>query len=507
MKVTLKTLGLALLAAIVLSLAAWFWLVLHQFDFAHPMTGLPDGLLHTFSYPSLRPIAWQSLFFGFATIGILLYALGDWDGSGERVLRGSRVVRGAELANRTRIRRTKDAAPVQVEMAGVPLPLACETGHFLLVGSTGTGKSTGIDELLSFALARGDRCIVVDPDGHALSSFAKKGDTVLNPFDRRSPGWCLFNEIRGYYDYERLAKSVVSDAADAANQQWHAYAQRLLADIMETLAQGGETTTERLVYWATQASAEQLGSFLTGTASAGLFQPGSEKPLSNTRFIITHYIGPYKHLRPGDFSLRDWLESGTGNLYLTWREDMMDSLRPLISGWVDILMAAILILPTQGTNRLWLVLDELGGLEHLNSLEDGLTRGRKHGLRVVAGLQATSQLEKRYGRDSAQTLRSCFRSLLALGCSNADPDTAEAISKGLGQAEIERTQVTYNSGPTGTTTSSHTQRGNETLVLPSELMGLPPLHGFLALAGDNPVARVQLVPRDLPMRNKPFVER
>lgn len=243
MKVTLSTLIWALLAAIVLSLAAWFWLVLHQFNLAHPWTELPDGLLHTFSYPILRPIAWKSLFFGFGTIGALLYALGDWEYSGERVLRGSRMVNGLELAKRTRISRKKHTTPVQVEVAGVPLPIECETGHLLLVGSTGTGKSTGIDELLSFALARGDRCIVVDPGGHAMSCFGKKGDVVLNPFDRRSPGWGLFNEVRNLYDYERLAKSVVSDAADTVNQQWHAYAQRLLADIRTKLLKDGHIDT------------------------------------------------------------------------------------------------------------------------------------------------------------------------------------------------------------------------------------------------------------------------
>ena len=507
MKITLQTLTLALLVALFLSFSAWLWLFFREFHVTHPISELPDALLHTFSIHRLRAIAMESLFFGFGTIGTLLYLLGDWHNNRERVLRGRQILLGSELAKRTRLKEHKNTGPVQIELAGVPLPLKCETSHLLMVGGTGSGKSTGIDEMISFAKARGDRVFVIDPNGHALSRFGKKDDVVLNPFDSRSKGWSLFNEIKNRYDYERLAKCVVSDAANAANQQWHAYAQRLLSDILETMAKSGVMTTERLVFWATQASAQALGQFLLGTASVGLFQPGSEKPLSNTRFIISHFIGPYKHLRPGNFSIRDWLKSGTGNLYITWREDMIDSLRPLMSGWVDILMAEILILPVDEARRLMLVLDELGGLERLNSLEASLTRGRKHGLRVVAALQATSQLDKLYGHDSAQTLRSCFRSLLALGCSNNDPDTAEFVSKGLGQVEIERTQITYSHGQNGTTSSSHTQRNNETLVLPSELMALRPLEGFLALAGDYPVASVKLITGNYPIRNEPFKER
>jgi type IV secretory pathway TraG/TraD family ATPase VirD4 len=46
-------------------------------------------------------------------------------------------------------------------------------------------------------------------------------------------------------------------------------------------------------------------------------------------------------------------------------------------------------------------LDELASLEKLPSLEDAATKGRKAGLRIVAGLQSTAQLEKIYGREEA----------------------------------------------------------------------------------------------------------
>ena len=50
-----------------------------------------------------------------------------------------------------------------VTLAGLKVPVEDEVMHFKLVGTTGTGKSTGISEILQTALARGDRAIIATP--------------------------------------------------------------------------------------------------------------------------------------------------------------------------------------------------------------------------------------------------------------------------------------------------------------------------------------------------------
>ena len=280
-----------------------------------------------------------------------------------------------------------------------------------------------------------------------------------------------------------------------------------MAETLRALTQTGETNTERLLYWLTQAPAKELAALLGGSAAGGLFEPGAEKALASTRFILSHHVGVFQYLHPGDFSLRTWLESGKGNLFITWREDMLTTLRPLVSAWTDILIASILTLPDDAPRPLWLVLDELASLDRLTSLEAGLTKGRKHGLRVVAGLQSVSQLDSLYGVHNAKTLRSCFRNMLALGCSSADPDTAKVISNGLGERDVQRKQTSHSNSKTGSSTSTTWQNATEAAVLPSELMALPPLRGFLKFAGDYPIGKIRLIHKDIPARVKPFVER
>jgi hypothetical protein len=98
--------------------------------------------------------------------------------------------------------------------------------------------------LLAGALRRGDRVIVADPNGAYYSRFGEVGDTVLNPFDHRSVGWSIFNEIEKPYDVQRYARSVIPDARSAQDVEWHGYAQLLFAETALRLIEAGNNTVE-----------------------------------------------------------------------------------------------------------------------------------------------------------------------------------------------------------------------------------------------------------------------
>jgi len=393
----------------------------------------------------------------------------------------------------------------KLTLGSVAIDQCHEPLHWLLAGTTGTGKTTAIEELLRGIIARGDRVIVCDPQGSYLSRFGREGDCLLNPFDFRSECWSLFNEIRRDYDAERLARSVVPDGkGDAA--AWNGYAQTLLAEIMRMLIRSGDSSTEQLLHWATVASPEDLGKRLAGTPAVGLFDAEAAKALASTRYILSSHLVPMRHLREGDFSLRHWLETEQGSLYLTWRTDMQTALSPLLSTWVDVLASAMLSLPPDPCRRVWLVIDELAALGRLSSLEAALTMGRKHGLCIVAGLQSTAQLDRIYGKDSAQVLRACFRNLLVLGISRTDPDTADELSRALGEREVRQIEDSRSSGDAGNSRSLSVRQFSERAVMPAEIAALPDLTGYLALAGDVPIRKVKLVPQLREMVTEPYLE-
>lgn len=350
-------------------------------------------------------------------------------------------------------------------------------------------------EMVFAALLRGDRVIVADPNGDMLAKFYRPGhgDVILNPYDDRGEGWAFFNELRHDYDYKRLALSLVPRGQTKEQEEWHQYARLLLAETARKLVDKHMPDVKELFRLTTIVPPAELKMFLTDTAAESLFV-GADKALASARFVLSSKLPEHLAMPAGDFSLREWLEQPEGNLFITWREDMAEALRPLISAWVDVLCTSLLSLDLEQSagQRLWMFLDELATLEKLPSLKDAATKGRKAGLRIVAGLQSTAQLDEIYGRDEAQTLRSCFRSLVVLGGAKTDPKTCEDMSQSLGEHEVERDAFSRSQGFRGNSSSTQFQRTRERVVLPSEIASLPDLTGYVAFAGDRPVAKAKL---------------
>ena len=419
-----------------------------------------------------------------------------------RFLRGTRMTSQRGLQ-----RKTREPDKVQVVIADTPMPTWLETLHLLVAGATGTGKTVALAQVIGTILRRGDRLIIVDPNGTFLSRFYFPGDVVLNPFDTRSPGWSIFNELRDDYDFKRYALSVVPKGLTDEAEEWNGYARLLFQAATKKMAAVDNTDIFSLIKLLFTESDESLKEFLANTEAEGLFV-GAKQALSSARFILAKYLDPHQYLKDGgEFSIRRWLEQGEGNLYITWRDDMLEALKPLVSTWVDILCTSILSLPESPTRQIWMVIDELDSLQKLPSLEDAATKGRKHGLRIVAGIQSTAQLDRTNGEKDATVLRSCFRNMLVLGGGRADSKTAEDLSKSLGEHEVERDVYGESTNERGSGRNRNLRVVRERVVMPSEIQSMPELTGYLAFAGDLPIARIRLTPRHYPLRHAAIMEK
>ncbi|EJE4644412.1 type IV secretion system DNA-binding domain-containing protein [Vibrio parahaemolyticus] len=421
----------------------------------------------------------------------------------KRFLRGTKLVSASRLKSKTTKRKQQ-----QISIAGIPMPLSIEAFHLLLNGATGTGKSVLLRELAYSAMLRGDRAVILDPNGDMYSKFGREKDKILNPYDQRSQGWKFFNEIRNDYDFQRYGLSIVPRGRTEEAEEWASYGRLLLRETARKLERMGQPSVSELFRWTTIADPEDLREFLAGTMAESLFVGSSEatKALSSARFVLSDKLPEHVSMPEGDFSIRSWLEDPDGgNLYITWREDMAEAMKPLISAWVDTVCTSVLSMPEDKNRRLWLIIDELASMEKLASLEAALTKGRKHGLRVAAGLQSTSQVEHIYGAKEAQTLRSCFRSLVVLGGSRTDPKTNEDMSLSLGEHEVERDKRSHSTGDK-TTTNKSEERNRERVVTAAEIASLPELTGYVAFAGDHPIAKVKLEYKNFTSRLPAFVE-
>lgn len=415
--------------------------------------------------------------------------------------RGTRVTPGKKQRRRAG----------QISIGGVPIPDDIEPNHFLFTGGTGSGKTVALAATLAATRDRPtDRSIVVDPGGEMMGRFYREGDTILNPLDARSVSWSPFAEMAQAHDADRLAKSMIPDAPGAGDsQQWQLYSQALVAAVLERLMESGRATNADLLRVLTIDKSADIEGLITGLPAQTLFDTGAAKMLSSVRGIVGSYLPSYRFLPPdagsAAFSVRRWVDCGSGWLWIPVRSDMMAAMRGLIAAWIGEAVSAALSLTPDPARRLWLVLDELAALGRVQSLAEALTQGRKFGLCAVAGLQTVAQLKESYGQFGSQVLLSCFSSQLILRA--PDPDTARWCSDSIGQRHVIRKVSSESQNAGGGGKSESDQHAIEAAVLPSEIQNLPKLNGFLRLADAPSIARVRLEPRDWPQVAAPYQAR
>jgi hypothetical protein len=411
-----------------------------------------------------------------------------------------RFKRGATLEPVSENRRATKACPREIRFAGIRLEAADETKHFKLIGTTGTGKSTAIRALLGAALARGDRAVIADPDGGYLARFhdARRGDVILNPFDERSLAWDPFRELRAPQDYDQLARSLVGEGA-GAEESWRGYAQTLVSALLRRLHRVDNRSVGELHRLLTAASHEELRLLLDGSPAQPFLDPGNERMFGSIRAVAstrTTALDYVRLQRTPAFSVRDWVATGTGSLFLPYQADQIAALRTMISTWLRIAIFQTMS-QGEGDHRLWFVIDELDAIGAIDGLKDALARLRKFGGRCVLGFQSIAQVSALYGNSDAQTIVENCGNTLILRCSASEQGgTARFASRLIGEREIVRESVQYSAGGFaqrfGGSTSVSRQHLTEALVLPSEIERLPDLSGYAKTASRPAWTRVRL---------------
>jgi hypothetical protein len=380
----------------------------------------------------------------------------------------------------------------------LPVPRDRENRHFLICGTTGAGKTRLFFQLADQARDRGDKALIVDHGMEQVMRNWRPGDIILNPFDARFPGWTPFSEADAPWDCDNLGRFLVPDGIGSA-AEWNGYAQRLIAAIIKKITDSADgdgictETNDELVRWAIAATNEELQAFCAGDTIQALLDPNNAKMLGSIRGIISDKLAPFRYLNDGDFSLRDWAMNDDDKrwVFICYRDEMLGSLRSLISCWVSLVVMYLLSLPESSERKFWLFLDELGSLDKIAALPDAMTKARKRGGIVVAGLQAISNLKEKYGNDGTTTLLSNFGTWLSLRC--GDADTAEVFSKHFGKQEIW--QDGFNQGMNfgqGATMNDgvNLQLREQHVITFTEMMELPDLAGFIKIGGPYPSGEI-----------------
>ncbi len=427
-----------------------------------------------------------------------------------RQINARRRIRGAETATPRQLRRrirplrrrvldltraTPKLPPCTV--AGVPYPERAETQHTIVSGTTGSGKTVLISDLVAQIRKRGERCVLYDKMGSYTRAFLDpKRDVLLNPLDARSPRWSPFFEARSLRDFDTMAAALIPQQKDTVDPFWVTAARQLFANGAGVLWKKGVRENRVLVEHLLKTDLSRLAEAMEGTVAQSIVDPGNPKTALSVRAMLTANIGALEYLPDtgAPFSIRDWIagEDRGGCLFLTSRGDQHASLRGLISTWLEVAVNAMLSLEQNDSRRIWIVLDELPTLHQVPSLQPGLAESRQFGGCFVLGIQVISALRDLYGRNGAETLSGLCGARVVLAA--PDRDTAQWSAESLGRAEVEEVAegFSYGANTIRDGVSLTPKRELRPLALASEIMRLESLNGWLRFPGALPAARIRL---------------
>jgi hypothetical protein len=357
-----------------------------------------------------------------------------------------------------------------------------EREDILLVGDTGSGKSSLIRQLLRQVRDRKETAIVYDPAREYLPEFydPDRDDVILNPLDARMPYWSPSDEILHHAEAETLAKSLYPDR-DREYRFFVESPRKLFAHLLMY-----RPTPEELCQWIAEADPEidirvartPLEEFIAKRAPqqrSGVLS-GLER-VSNAFGLL-----PPESSNGRRWTATEWAQERKGWLFLTSTPETRERLRPLLSLWLDFLVLRLTAQTGYEQRPAWVILDELASLDVLPTLPLALAESRKSNTRLVIGFQGRSQVEARYGQE-AEAMLSQPRTRIFLR--TGEPRAAEWVSKCIGEAETEHVREGRSQNDWGVRSSTNAtlDRRTEMAILASEIANLEDLTGYFQTPG------------------------
>jgi type IV secretory pathway TraG/TraD family ATPase VirD4 len=382
------------------------------------------------------------------------------------------------------------------------IPRRLEVSHILLMGDTGSGKSSAIRQLLRQVEERGESAIVYDPAMDFLGEFydPKRGDLILNPLDQRCPYWGLGDEIDRPETATTIAAAMLPDK-DYEKAFFTDAPRRVLAHLLRRKPQPRDIL--RMM-----ADPECIEAAVKGTPLAALLDPSAPAQragvLSSLNMVADslELLPEWEHTRR-TFATAEWYAERKRWVFLTSSAAYRQKVLPLHSAWLDLFILRMMgYCEDQAAKPVWFVLDELASLNKLPQLHTAVTENRKYGNPVVMGLQGRSQMEKRYGQDAEAMLSQPATKVFL---KTSEPRAAKWISEAIGEIEVERLKESRSMGLLRSKKSFSMEIATKPLVMASEIAGLAPLSGFIKLENHVVPARFRLAKKQ--NKQPEFLER
>lgn len=469
-------------------------------------------LLRPIVRPQLKEISLYLFFssFVFALYPVLLavFKRRAENQADARYIGGARLVSTGSLNRAMRSNREKLDIPIGPD---VRMPVSAEVKHTLVIGRPGTGKTVCISQKLERLKAREKKGIVYDFKGDYTEKFYNpETDILFNPLDKRSVGWNIYNDLKTFMDIDAASHSLIPPAY-SGEPFWNDAARDVFAGVLHYLYQNNLKSNAD-IWSAVSSPVSDISDWLKKTPGAErgyvYIQDASGKQALSVMAVLMQYVKAFEYMTAceGDFSVNDWVSNGKGWIFITNYPDCKDSLKPILSLFIDLLSRRLLSLPDDYGRRLPIIIDEFGTLQRLSSIVSLLTLSRSKGGAVWIGIQDIGQIDRLYTPQLRQSLINACGNSVIFGV--GDPDTAEYLSRKIGETEYYKIKVSKSIGVSenrdGETLME--DKVTEKLVLPSDITNLKELEAFVSLA-NYPLTKTKLEIKKYAVQSVPYIIR
>ncbi len=389
-------------------------------------------------------------------------------------------------------------------LAGVPYPWRLEQSHTMLIGTTGSGKTTQLRSLVTQMRARGHRAVIFDLTGAFVEAFYNpETDTILNPMDERCPSWTIFNDCANYADFVAAAAALIPSDGNNAEPFWAMAARTLFVEMCIKLRERGDTSNAAIAHNLMTADLKRVHALLQNTIADPLTATQAARMAESIRAVFNTNAQVLRFLPDAGepFSIVDWI---TGDftpgsiLFISSSHTDLTLNRALLTLWMDLAVNGLMRLPRTRDLSTWFLFDEVHALHRLPAIEHGLQTARGFGGAFVLGMHSFDKLAETYGEQGAVNLASLARTKLILA--TADIETAQRCADFIGNREVRQMDEAYSYGYNNTRDASTLtpRKVVEPLVIPDDITNLPSMHGFVKFPDGFPAARIKLAWRDYP---------
>ena len=371
---------------------------------------------------------------------------------------------------------------------GKLLPKGAETGHFLVVGTTGSGKTLTIDSLAAQALrsirpGSDHRALIYDSKQDVLAKLAGSRLSceyvTLNPFDTRAVAWDIARDVTSPATALQVATILIPEEG-GSNRFFSDAARDLVTATMLSFIDRspGRWRLADIVFG--MRSKDRLARLLSGTPLGEdvlelYFE--EERTLRNILATVRSRLAPFEPIAAmwtkadRSVSLADWV-NGEFVLVLASNEAVRTPLDAINRVVFKRATELVLAMEESSRRRTWFFLDEVREAGKLPGLSALLTKGRSKGACVVLGFQDIAGMKEAHGEHLASEIvgQCSNKALLRL----ESGETAEWAANLLGEFEVIEVLSSVNTDWTRKNKTRSEQYRRSHAVMPSEFLTLPP---------------------------------